>query len=65
VTGLLTWGSGQPGQVGNQAALTVEPVLGSRLVNLILQNHHFAQNTVIPAKAGIYGGKCGFPPSRE
>jgi hypothetical protein len=25
---------GQPGQVGNQAALTVEPVLGSRLVNL-------------------------------
>ena len=32
VTGLPTWGSGQPGQVGNQAALTVEPVLGSRLV---------------------------------
>ena len=31
-TGLPTWGSGQPGQVGNQAALTVEPVLGSRLV---------------------------------
>jgi hypothetical protein len=35
VTGLPTWGSGQPGQVGNQAALTVEPVLGSRLVNLM------------------------------
>ena len=33
VTGLPTWGSGQPGQVGNQAALTVDPVLGSRLVN--------------------------------
>lgn len=32
MTGLPTWGSGQPGQVGNQAALTVEPVLGSRLV---------------------------------
>ena len=33
LTGLPTWGSGQPGQVGNQAALTVDPVLGSRLVN--------------------------------
>ena len=29
LTGLPTWGSGQPGQVGNQAALTVEPVPGS------------------------------------
>ncbi len=35
MTGLPTWGSGQPGQVGNQAALTVEPVLGSRLVNFL------------------------------
>jgi hypothetical protein len=42
VTGLPTWGSGQPGQVGNQAALTVEPVLGSRLVNLILKNQLYA-----------------------
>jgi hypothetical protein len=22
-------------------------------------------NLVIPAKAGIHGGACGFPPSRE
>ena len=29
---LHSWTGGQPGQVGNQAALTVEPVLGSRLV---------------------------------
>ncbi len=35
-TGLPAWGSGQPGQVGNQAALTVEPVPGVRLVTLSL-----------------------------
>ena len=34
LTGLPAWQSGQPGQVGNQAALTVESVPGSRLVNL-------------------------------
>jgi len=33
LTGLPAWRSGQPGQVGNQAALTVESVPGSRLVN--------------------------------
>ena len=38
MTGLPTWGSGQPGQVGNQAALTVEPVLGLRLVNFIFES---------------------------
>jgi hypothetical protein len=34
LTGLPAWGSGQPGQVGNQAALTVDSVPGVRLVNL-------------------------------
>ena len=34
MTGLPAWGSGQPGQVGNQAALTVDSVPGVRLVNL-------------------------------
>ena len=29
LTGLPAWQSGQPGQVGNQAALTVESVPGS------------------------------------
>jgi hypothetical protein len=24
-----------------------------------------SSNLVIPAKAGIHGGACGFPPSRE
>ena len=33
VTGLPAWQSSQPGQVGNQAALTVESVPGVRLVN--------------------------------
>ena len=32
VTGLPAWRGSQPGQVGNQAALTAEPVPGSRLV---------------------------------
>jgi hypothetical protein len=36
VTGLPAWQSSQPGQVGNQAALTVESVPGSRLVTLLL-----------------------------
>ena len=35
-TGLPAWQSSQPGQVGNQAALTVESVPGSRLVTLFL-----------------------------
>ena len=35
LTGLPAWRSGQPGQVGNQAALTVEPVLGSRSVTYL------------------------------
>jgi hypothetical protein len=35
-TGLPAWQSSQPGQVGNQAALTVESVPGSRLVTLLL-----------------------------
>ena len=34
-TGLPAWQSSQPGQVGNQAALTVESVPGSRLVTLL------------------------------
>ena len=40
LTGLPAWQSGQPGQVGNQAALTVEPVPGSRLVTLPLPFAH-------------------------
>ena len=33
LAGLPAWQSGQPGQVGNQAALTVESVPGVRLAN--------------------------------
>jgi hypothetical protein len=32
VTGLLAWKHGQPGQVGNEAALTVVTSAGVRLV---------------------------------
>jgi len=38
-TGLPAWQSSQPGQVGNQAALTVESVPGSRLVTLLLASY--------------------------
>ena len=37
MTGLLAWGSGQPGQVGNQAALTVDPVPRVRLVTFNIE----------------------------
>ena len=45
LTGLPAWRSGQPGQVGDQAALTVESVPGSRLVNFktrsVIEDHQF------------------------
>ena len=43
-TGLPAWQSSQPGQVGNQAALTVESVPGSRLVTLLTQGSFSINN---------------------
>jgi hypothetical protein len=41
-TGLLAWKHGQPGQVGNEAALTVVTSAEIRLVNLIPRRVHQA-----------------------
>ena len=54
LTGLLAWGSGQPGQVGNQAALTVDTVPRVRLVNPIFSSQrsvlmqHFSHRAAVP-----------------
>src|SRR5574343_1562137 len=53
-TGLPAWGSGQPGQAGNRAALTAEPVPGSRLVTLLI--FIFPPQTTTPYKSRALDG---------
>ncbi len=52
-TGLPAWQSSQPGQVGNQAALTVEPVPGSRLVTPISVHAGFR---IQPISGSLFSG---------
>jgi hypothetical protein len=66
-TGLPAWQSSQPGQVGNQAALTVESVPGSRLVTLPLASfwQSVTYNRMGMAIGGFVSDSCRRVPHRH